>query len=234
MWIRGSVRLCREVCYNRAVPRKKQTKTLHAHLDVDAVVQEIGVSFEDWARRCHEISLAIVKAGLVEGRVVRGSSKATISQHSWIVPLDFYDGTFIAKDHWIIDPTLWSYDEKVEGIWYGNYSDGLHRLHGEGLIWDYGRPGPPVSEVIELEPKGPLSGRAQEFLRLLGPLDARGWSLLLHSPVEGWPAREILVAADNTPTLRGVIPIDILGNYTDLNPLGLYLPGADPLDVEVS
>lgn len=201
-------------------------------LDAEAVAEAIGIPFEQWRYQCHTVSLAIVKEGLVEGRVVRGSCNSVFGQHSWIVPLDFYDGLFIAKDHWIIDPTLWSYDSATDGIWYGNYTDGRHRPHGAGSIWDYGKPyNTGQGEVIELTPSTPLSGAARAFLDMAvgEPLDLRGWSLLVHSPVEGWPAREILTAVDETKALCQLTPIDIIGNYTDRNPQGLYLKGDDAL-----
>lgn len=70
----------------------------------------------------------------------------------------------------------------------------------------------------------PVSREAELFLDLCGPLDQKGWAELIHSPVEGWPAAEIIAAVDDTPELSTLIPVDILGMLTDRNPQGVYLP----------
>jgi hypothetical protein len=94
---------------------------------------------------------------------------------------------------WIVDPTLWCYRKDVEGVWVGTYGDGIHRPHGKGSIWKWGRPVAALpGQELELTPAEPWSGAAEDFLRLLGPLDRRGWAQLAHAPVEGWPAGEIL------------------------------------------
>ncbi len=122
----------------------------------------------------------------------------------------------------IVDPTLWSYDPEVEGIWVGTMKDGRHHPHGKGLIWDYGRAGNTEGEIIELAV--PVSPWAQNFLEAFGaPLDYHGWDLLAHAPVEGWPAAEIIAAMDDTPALAHMIPIDIVGMLTDRNPGSCYL-----------
>jgi hypothetical protein len=53
-------------------------------------------------------------------------------------------------------------------------------------------------------------------------LDIRGWHVLAHSPVRGWPAAEIIGAMYDTPRLKMIPPIDIVGMLTDKNPNGLY------------
>src|SRR5262249_50592591 len=152
--------------------------------------------------------------------------KGVGGQHSWVVLADdCYDDRAV-----IIDPTLWSYDESVTGVWVGTYRAGLHVPHGKGFIWDWGRPNRATGPVIELTPSKPFSQAARGFLDLRGPLDHEGWRLLAHAPVEGWPAGEILAAIENTPGLAGRVPIDILGMTTDLNPKGLYLPKRRPHD----
>lgn len=191
-------------------------------LDVDEVAEAIGQPFDTWAHQCHAISLAIVKAGLLPGsRVARGSCPGVGSQHSWVVVGD----DCYAEDAVIVDPTLWSYDPAVTGIWIGTPADRGHCPHrgGMGSIWKWGRPAPTTGEPIDLTPTFTLSPHAQDFLDLLGPLDRTGWGLLInHAPLEGWPAAELFAAIDDTPALSAVIPIDVLGMLTDRNPNGLY------------
>jgi len=182
-------------------------------------VEEVLGDLSHWALQCHGASLHIVKSGVViPARVARGTCEGVGSQHSWVVlGNDCYDDS--AK---IIDPTLWSYDDSIEGVWYGSYKDGKHRPHGKGSIWNWGRPPSPVEDPMELTPQQPLSDEAQLFLELLGPLDERGWITLAHAPVEHWPAKEIITAICDSG-LDGYVPIDIKGMITDRNPSGLYL-----------
>jgi hypothetical protein len=187
--------------------------------DVATVEAALGSPKSDWAHQCHAMSLALVRSGLLpEGaRVARGWTKKILSQHSWVVLGDPYDPAAT-----VVDITLWSYDASVPTIYVGRAKDRPHVPHGAGSIWQYGRPPEPVSEVVELaEDPGP---RANDFLRLACPtgLDQQGWGVLIHSPVEGWPSKEILTAVAHTPKLAGLIPIDILGMVTDENPKGLY------------
>lgn len=183
--------------------------------------EEVLAPLDGWARQCHAASLKLVQNGeLGACRVARGSCKGVGGQHSWVVlGGDCYD-----DDAVIIDPTLWSYDETVTGVWVGTYRDGRHRPHGKGSIWDWGRPNEATGPVIELTPRKPFSSSAEIFLELLGPLDYEGWIQLAHAPVGFWPAGEILDAIEHTEGLSGRVPIDILGMVTELNPKGLYLP----------
>lgn len=176
---------------------------------------------DEWALQCHAASLKLVQHGdLGACRVARGGCTGVGGQHSWVVlGDDCYDDRAV-----IIDPTLWSYDITVQGVWVGTYRDGRHRPHGKGSIWNWGRPSYPTGEVIELTPREPLSANAEIFLELLGPLDYEGWCQLAHAPVGMWPAGEILAAIDDTEALTGRVPIDILGMITSRNPKGLYLP----------
>lgn len=196
-----------------------QQQTL-APLDVDAVAAAIDWPFERWAHQCHAVSLAIVRAGFVPGgRVARGTCTGVMSQHSWIVAGD----DCYAADARIIDPTLWSYDSAVDGVWYGTARDGRHVPHGgTGSIWTYGKPTHAGGDTITLTPAEPLSAEARRFLRMVEPLDRTGWSVLLHAPVDGWPAGEIVAAASDTPALAALVPIDLLGMLTDRNPSGGY------------
>lgn len=181
--------------------------------------------FASTARRCHEVSLAIVKAGVLErpARVARGVCRGVTSQHSWIVVGD----DCYAPNAQIIDPALWSYAPEVTGVWHGTArSRYRHTPHGAGSIWSYGRPerARHPADVVLLTPTFELSRDAQTFLAILGGLDRRGWLLLADAPVGGWPAGEILAAMDDTPQLSALVPIDKLGMLTDRNPGRLYLP----------
>lgn len=190
-------------------------------LDIPTVEKITGVPFAQTAQACHHVSLAIVQARILpDARVARGTCQGVFGQHSWIVVgNDCYD-----PDAQIIDPTLWSYDKTVTGIWHGTARDGRHRPHGAGSIWDYGKPVSAGGPIIRLTPRTSLSAEATFFLGMLGPLDRTGWSVLAHAPVEQWPSGEIFAAMADTAELRALIPIDILGMTTDRNPSGLYLP----------
>lgn len=173
-----------------------------------------------WGQKCHAASLELVRSALLpsSARVARGTARGVGGQHSWVV----VDGDCYDPRARIIDPTLWSYVDEVSGIWYGRASEGIHRPHQAGSIWAYGKPAPAEGPVIELTPKSPLSAPAQMFLQMVGPLDRRGWAILANSPVEDWPAAEIIAAMDDTRELTALVPIDALGMLTDRNPGGLY------------
>jgi hypothetical protein len=173
---------------------------------------------DGWAAQCHAASLQLVRSGVLgPSRVARGSCRGVGGQHSWVVlGDDCYHP--LAK---IVDPTLWSYDKTVSGIWVGT-ANVRHQPHGAGSIWNWGRPDAASEEPLELTPDRPWSPEASAFLDLLGPLDQRGWVMLAHAPVEGWPAGEVIEAMVNSG-LGGYVPVDIIGMVTELNPNGLYL-----------
>lgn len=174
---------------------------------------------DHWAARCHGASYAIVEAELWTCRVARGMCKGVSSQHSWVVlGTNCYD-----RKAGIIDPTLWSYDDDVKGIWSGSMEDGLHTPHGTGSIWEWGRPVSGGDKPMELDPgETPFSVEALAFLDALGPLDRMGWARLANAPVEEWPAAEIMPAINRS--IGPLVPIDIIGMLTNENPSGLYLP----------
>lgn len=181
-------------------------------------------SLAQWAFNCHAASAQLVKTEAFQNevgpcRVARGACVGVAGQHSWVV---LGDNCYNDRAT-IVDPTLWSYDESVKGVWVGSYRDKLHRPHGKGSIFRWGRPDPAIGPEVKLTPTKPLSGGAQAFLELLGPLDKNGWRILAHAPVEGWPAGEIIEAMLDTEGLSQWIPIDIVGMVTDRNPEGLYL-----------
>lgn len=197
-----------------------KSNTLPTLPSAPEIAKLIHYPYKRWSHDCHGVSIRIVRSNLFPiSRVARGRCAGVISQHSWVVVgNDCYD-----RKAPIVDPTLWSYDESVEGIWTGTLADGRHHPHGEGNIWKFGKPPEPVGEPVTLAV--PVSWEAQRFLDLCGPLDVRGWAFLASSPVEGWPASEIVAAMDDTPGLSVHVPIDILGMLTDRNPSGLYLKG---------
>jgi hypothetical protein len=185
-----------------------------------AVMDELE-PLSQWARRCHGASIAIVNAEIFPvARVARGFTEGVTGQHSWVVlGDDCYDPKLT-----IVDPTLWSYDDAVQGIWVGRrMGKSSHVPHGAGSIWEWGRPVSGGEEIMKLEPREPFSEQALRFLELLGPLDRQGWARLANAPVEGWPAAEIMPAINDT--IGPLVPIDIIGMLTDRNPAGLYLPG---------
>lgn len=172
---------------------------------------------DHWDRNCHGASFALVNAELWTCRLARGTCTNVGAQHSWVViGTDPYD-----DEADIIDPTLWCYDPEIVGIWGGDASAGLHRPHGKGSIWDWGKPVAGAGEIVQLEAvEAPWSEEASGFLDVLGPLDWDGWQRLTQAPVEGWPAGEILSAIDKQ---RPLVPIDILGMTTNQNPTGTYI-----------
>jgi hypothetical protein len=191
----------------------------------DDLLAALGGSLEPWAQQCHAASVRLVNSdvfGDAFARVARGSCRGVFGQHSWVVVgRDCY-----ADNAVIIDPTLWSYDKTVDGIWTGTARDKRHTPKGKGSIWAYGRPEYPTGEIITLTPAKPFSPAADEFLCTLGPLDRRGWMQLASCcPVQGWPAGEIFEAMQDSG-LGAYVPIDLLGMCTDLNPQGLYLKTA--------
>lgn len=193
----------------------KQAKLIAA--DTGRLATLIDVPYEEWAHNCHSISLKLLKTGeFGTGRIARGWANGVRGQHSWIVLGNYvYDPRAI-----IVDPTIWSYVPDIDGIVVlRNMKD--RAPHGAGSIYDAAKPAAGDGKPIELTPVKPFSRAAQSFLAELGPLDMKGWMQLANSPVQGWPAKEILTAMVDSK--MGVyVPIDILGMVTDLNPKGLY------------
>jgi hypothetical protein len=187
-------------------------------MNVEEIEEAIGPR-EAWAHQCHATSLALVKSGLLPAgaRVARGGCRGVRSQHSWVVLGDPYD-----SEVEVVDVTLWSYDASVDTVYQGAASLRPHVPHGSGSIWEYGRPPEPEGEVIPLAVDPGRAG--SDFLRLALPegLDQEGWRVLAHAPVGGWPAGEVFTAMNATPKLAALIPIDVLGMATDVNPKGLY------------
>lgn len=199
-------------------------QTLPTPADVLALAESVGADGDKWWHNCHAASLAIVRAGIFPGaRVARGTCKGVGGQHSWVVVGSPYD-----REAEIIDPTLWSYDPEVKGVWRGRLVGvgWRHRPHGFGHFFTGGRPSHWGGDTISLTPTTPLSPDALDWLEMIGPLDRRGWAEMTRLPVDGWPAAEIIAAIDDTDALSALVPIDILGMLTDRNPSGLYMRDA--------
>jgi hypothetical protein len=193
----------------------------------------ISIPREQWAMRCHEISLAIVRTMFEPGdaRVARGFCKGVPSQHSWVVTDQTVEGSIIGADCYderciIWDSTWWSYTGGDPEVWTTTTAEGFHTPHGTGSIWQWGRPNPATGPVVTLTPRKPWTPEAELFLSMLGPLDREGWIMLAHAPVEKWPAAEIIDAMCESG-LEGYVPIDIVGMLTDRNPSGVYMRGWD-------
>lgn len=189
-----------------------------------------AVAFDhtQWGGQCHAASLALIRSGELDHlgvplRVARGVCRGVGSQHSWVVCGD----DCYAPDAKIIDPTLWSYDDSVKGVWRGVASKRPHTPHGSGSIWTWGKPvaqgGDPMTLVGPDGEDVVWSPDAEMFLSLIGPLDNRGWRMLAHAPVGGgWPAAEIMGAIWDDDRTRHGCPIDVIGMITDRNPMELY------------
>lgn len=201
------------------------TKEALAREIVDAI-QTLD-PLDEWAHNCHAASIQIVQQLPVgAARVARGAARGVVSQHSWmIVGMDCYDERAL-----IVDPTLWSYREDVDGVWTGTYADHIHRPHGYSTqtMIEWGCPVGGDDDPIELNwPEGGPSIEAKMWLGMFERttnLDRQFWSMLAnHAPTKGWPIGEFLAAMDDTPDVTALVPIDILGMLTDRNPGGLYL-----------
>lgn len=180
----------------------------------DRLSRAIGIPFGLWEHRCHEISLKLLRTGeFGPGRIARGRAAGVISQHSWIVLGD----DCYSPDAVIVDPTLWSYLPSVTGIWVGPNLT-RHVPHGAGSCFDGEMPIHHGGPDIALTPAVPFSPAAETWLAILGPLDFRGWGEVAHLPVGDWPAAEITAAIADTPQLRALLRIDVLGMITDRNP----------------
>lgn len=180
-----------------------------------------------WEGQCHGASLSLVRDKDVlealgvrppDVRVQRGFAEGIRSQHSWVTVGD------PLKPELTIDPTwdLWHNSPQPDVRIYDGRPD-THIPHKAGSIWDYGKP--PTAKESGDDPihLGGLTQRAEQFIRMCGgPLGRRGWNVLAHAPVEGWPAADIWTAMNRDPRLSPLIPIDSLGNWTDVNPEGLY------------
>lgn len=188
-------------------------------------VEKILDPLSNWYHQCHAASIELVQKGNFThpARVARGFCKGVGGQHSWVVLSD----DVYSQTATIIDPTLWSYNSKVKGVWVGQAKMFRHAPHGSGNLFFFGRP--PAAHIgYELpKPKGGWSKEAEKFLQMLGPIDLDGWKMLAHMPMEGWPSKEIVTQMCQDEKIRWFIPVDIVGMCTDLNPGGLYIKGEE-------
>lgn len=202
--------------------------------DPKRLADKIGIPVTHWVNKCHQVSLALVKTGEFgpTARVARGWSLGIHSQHSWIVLGDPY-----AWDAVIIDATNPEFHRSGEIIHVSMFENGGRYMpQGWGVLAEEEREGlqhiMPTFQGPErpLTPKTPLSADAQLFLAEIGPMDFRRWCWLASMlPMQGWPAKEIIEAMDDSG-MRAAIPVDILGMVTDRNPRGLYLPTREETD----
>lgn len=179
--------------------------------------------FDDFAKDCHSVSLALVRSGLLgKGgrrlRVARGACIGVPGQHSWVVLGNPYE-----SKAQIVDLTLWSYDPTAPRIYVQDGMGDRYRPKGFGFIFDSEKPHSRGGEPMLLQMER-LSAQARQFLHIVGPLDAPGWAALWsRTGMLGWPAKEILIAfLDQYPSLKTLVPIDIVGMLTDRNPENLY------------
>jgi len=186
----------------------------------ETLARVIGCPTAHWAGSCHSVSHALVRSGeFGRARVARGTAPGVGSQHSWIVlGDDCYDPEAV-----IVDPTIeWWQKLPDPEILVARAAILDHRPHGGGSIWEWGRPCGTGGPEIELADTSQLGEAARAFLHMLGPLDRQGWAMLAHAPVGGWPAKEIITAMAQTEEISALVPVDITGMITDLNPRGLY------------
>jgi hypothetical protein len=191
--------------------------------DPERIASMIGVPVCEWAGSCHEISLAVLRTGVLgRGRIARGWVPGVPHQHSWaVLGDDVYDPKATVVDP-TIRPLLAGDNQLTRAVFLVDQAWTLsHEPHGLGRLLDFSRRHI-VQEPIALTPATALSQEAQEFLGRLGPLDMRAWAGLAHGPMLNWPSREIIAAMMDTEALRALIPVDIRGMLTDRNPNGLY------------
>lgn len=172
---------------------------------------------EQWDKQCHQASLLLVRNGIGDV-VARGTHPSVGGQHSWVV-----FGSNVYLPDRIIDPTLWSYDSLHAGVVIEDRPRmmRLWRPHGWRSFWEAERPDQCVErDAVRITVH---SQPARNFLRMLGPLDRRGWGQFVNGPMNEVPARaEILEAILDTPELAALVPIDIVGMLTSRNPGRLY------------
>lgn len=187
-------------------------------LTIDEVEEAVG-PLEGWAKNCHGASLALVRSGLLPkgSRVARGFATG-VGIHSWVVVSTQY-GVYDLSN-WVVDITLWSYVREARRLYVGKASHWPHVPHGHGQLRLRGRD--PVGPVLKLE--GPVLPMVEAFLQMYAPagLDYLGWMALMSGPMQGWPSKELVLAAYHTPVVKRTIPIDIVGMLTDENPGSLY------------
>lgn len=192
-------------------------------LTQEQVEAALGRPLEEFAQQCHAASIGLVNSDLFEyARVARGSCAGVAGQHSWVV----LDHDVYNPDATIVDVTAWSYNSHYHKVWIGTVGDGTHSAKGQFSIFAGPRPVASGDNPISLTNADQLSALAKEFLKVLGPLDVRGWMRLGEGGMLGWPAREIVEAMLDTPQLAAFVPLDIHGMLTDRNPGGLYLKGS--------
>lgn len=200
-------------------------------LTANEIAHAIDWTPTGWAQQCHAVSAAIVKSSLFEPgtcRVARGSCSGVGGQHSWVVFGNPYDEKVL-----LLDCTLWSYDPDAPMVYAqrgtaGGANRWRYRPKGWGSHWQTGIP--QTDYEHDMTPAAldgdPLIALFRQHVG--GPLSRRWWAQFLDGPVGGWPYPEWLPILAADPALAPLIPVDVLGMGTYLNPGGLYLNEADP------
>jgi hypothetical protein len=194
-------------------------------LSKNALVEAIG-GLEMWARQCHAASLALVRTGLLsnKARVARGFHRHIMGQHSWVVI-----GNPYLRSAKILDPTLWSYEGAPPALVvyrHGNAEDYFPKGAGKidlTALNLHARSMSRNAEVIRLDVG--MNKEARDFLAHITPprgMTFECWHALANAPIEGWPAKAIITAMAQHDRLKALVPIDVVGMLTDLNPGKLY------------
>lgn len=173
-----------------------------------------------WHFNSHQVSLDIVRSGIFPyARVVQGTATGVHGPHHWVVLAeDVYD-----KYATIIDPTLWCHDPSLRGTWIGTLQNEIHHPKGEGYIWDFDYPeNSSFTDTVALRKDG-LSTQAKYFLSRIEPINLDGWRRLMRSPMQGWPAGEIIDQMKHSPELSDLVPEALEGMLTNRNPNGAWL-----------
>lgn len=181
-----------------------------------SLAREVGIGqprgrVETWRGNCHGASLSLANqlanAGIFS-RVARGTATGVRGQHSWlVVGPDCYDEKAL-----ILDGTLNTYADLDAEVWVGTLAYLLHTPHGSGTMFDGGMPTSGNGAEITLG----ISEQTDSFLRHFtsGPRDLQWWDGVVHLPVGGWPAAEVISAAYDNHEIRPRIPIDLVGMLT--------------------
>lgn len=180
----------------------------------------VTIPLGHWHFNAHRVCLDIVRSGLFPySRVVEGSARGVHGTHHWLtLSEDVYD-----KYGTIVDPTLWCHDPSLQGVWIGTLQEEIHHPRGEGYIWDHSYPeNSSFKGTVSLNKEG-LSTQAKYFLSRVEPLNLDGWRRLMRSPMQGWPAGEIIDQMKHSAELAAIVPEELEGMLTNRNPSGAWL-----------
>lgn len=103
-------------------------------MSMTSIAKKIRQPIEKWPGNCYAIASAIVKAKLVQGRVVYGLWWGPIAPGSYFSYLrgPVRHGWIVCQDGRIVDPTRWAFENDLPYIWVGDltndYDEGMNRL----------------------------------------------------------------------------------------------------------